>query len=226
MKTAIDYPISIDYGYTGSPYSKAKPHRGRDLLTPNKIPLKIGNQIIALTGNSGSFNGITYGYHLHIQAGTDKAVQNTIDPAPYAFMGGIVVTTGVGKEWGRFIIIRTSSGIYVAYCHLSEIRCKVGDIIEDNNMASIINLEQARILLFSIEGKNGLYHPKNALNGSLDAEINKYLAGKTVDQVIADLWEAKTSKDYRENYQIKANEALRNQGIKPTELKKGIYEVK
>jgi len=225
MKTAIDYPISIDYGYTGSPYSKAKPHRGRDLLTPNKTPLKIGNQIIALTGNSGSFNGITYGYHLHIQAGKDKAVQDTVNPAPYAFMGGTVVTTGIGKEWGKFVTILTAAGIYVAYCHLSEIRCKVGDIIGGEDMATIINKELARILLFSIEGKNGLYDDKNALTGAMDKEIDKYLAGKPLDEVIVELWNNKVSKDYRENYQVKANDALKGQGKKPIELKKGLYEV-
>lgn len=139
MKTAQDYPMSIGYGYTGSPYSKAKPHRGKDLLTPNRTPLMIQGLTIALTGNSGSYNGMTYGYHLHIQAGTDSAVQNTVNPEAYAFQGGVVTSTGTGKEWGKFVILKTISGIYVAYCHLSEIQCKVGDIIGANNMAIITN---------------------------------------------------------------------------------------
>lgn len=88
-----------------------------------------------------------------------------------------------------------------------------------------ITQEQARILLFALQGKNGLYDDKNALSGSMDTEIAKYFKGRELGDVLNELWEDKTSKDFRENYQPKANQALKNQTSKPNKLSPGLYQV-
>ena len=131
-KTAQDYPVTTDYGYTGKPYSKLKPHRGQDRSTPNRTPLIIEGMTCALTGNSGSYNGMTYGFHVHGQAGTDKACQNTVNPTDLWFKGGVVVNVGVGKEWGKFFTVQVGN-LFISYCHLSEVYVKVGDIIQGGN---------------------------------------------------------------------------------------------
>lgn len=135
-QTAQDYLITTKYGYTGPPYSSQHPHPGNDRKMEIGVPVLICKTVIGYSGNTGSFNGIIYQPHLHTQAGSDQACQKTVDPTPYEFKPGTVVATGTGPQWGKFVTIRTQSGTYITYAHLSQITVTVGQIIEGESMAT------------------------------------------------------------------------------------------
>ena len=118
LMSARDYPVWFGYGaFDGTYYTRNASHRGNDRACPEGTPLIIGSTVIGRTGNTGW----TSGAHLHTQAGYDEWCQQTVDPTPYDFQPGTVVHTGNASQWGNYIIIRTDSGIYICYAHLSAI---------------------------------------------------------------------------------------------------------
>lgn len=155
----------------------------------------------------------TYG-HIAVQLSGSRVFEQNIN------IGGVSSKVVAGaRVYASRIGSETESWRHDAHIY------RLKTYTEGSNMPSIINNEQARILLFAIQGKNGLYDPKNALTGALDADIAKYFAGRTLDDVLAELWEDKVSKDYRERYQPSAQQALENQSTVPKVLSKGIYKV-
>jgi hypothetical protein len=126
--TASDYPITFGYldkaVIHGQPYT----HRGVDRKTPVGTPILIDNQLIGYTGNTG----LSTGPHLHIQAGTDPAVQLTIDPKSHEFKTGVVTATRTSDKgaWGKYITIKNDSGVYVTYAHLSEVNVNIGEKVD------------------------------------------------------------------------------------------------
>ena len=123
--TAQDYKVKYGYGLTTNGWSKKYPHRGNDRPAPCGTPVVIGNTRIGLSGVTGK----AFGCHLHTQAGTDIACQNTFDPTPLDFKPGRVVNTGRGVQWGNFVTLRVETR-YITYAHLSRIDVRVGDIIK------------------------------------------------------------------------------------------------
>ena len=62
------------------------------------------------------------------------------------------------------------------------------------------DLNQARALVFAFEGKDGFYGP-NALTGSVDGDLNKYIVGKkTLEQALGDAYDSPTAHDFRERW--------------------------
>lgn len=147
QKTLKDYPVGFGYGETnpikwnsaGQPtlYQYYGPvnqtinfiaisHRGNDRFTPIGIPLaesKTDRLKIGLTGDTGNVSGP----HCHIQASKEVTVQKTINPTKYTFQPGIIVETGFASAWGNYVKVKTDTGVYVVYAHLSKIYGKVGD---------------------------------------------------------------------------------------------------
>lgn len=125
MKPIADYPVTFGYGATSLPYSKAAPHRGNDRAAATGTPVIVGGVQIGLVGATGW----AIGSHLHAQAGTDFFAQQTIDPTGHEFKGGEVVHTGTASQWGNYVIVQNTSGIFVVYAHLSKITTTTGTVL-------------------------------------------------------------------------------------------------
>lgn len=132
------YNITFPYGATSAPYSATHPHRGNDLPL-NYEPVLIKGFQIGISGQTG----LADGPHVHVQAGTDPNAQQTIDSKPYIGQPGTVFKTGTASEWGNFVCVKVGD-VYVYYCHLSQITCNTGDIInkeeEMPNQGDVINV--------------------------------------------------------------------------------------
>lgn len=131
-QTAQEYPITFPYGAITPPYSEDRPHKGNDRKMPTGTPVVIGDTVVGLAGNTG----LSSGSHLHTQAGTDQATSKTVNPTPYEFKPGVVInlrTTDTG-EWGRFVTIRTESGMNITYAHLSKVNVTLGQVIKGDDM--------------------------------------------------------------------------------------------
>lgn len=152
--TAKEYKVKHPYGATYTPWSLFYSHRGNDRPTPSGTPIDIAGVTIGLTGNTGRSTGA----HLHTQAGTDAAVQQTINPTPYEFQEGTVVgtrSTDTG-DWGKYVKIKVGN-IYVVYAHLSEVKVSVGQVIKgEDEMIKDTDNEYGRWnkLGFQIRGRN------------------------------------------------------------------------
>lgn len=148
--TARDYPVWFGYGAVdGYYYTPNRPHRGNDRATPSGTPVVIGGAIIGLTGATGLVSAA----HLHTQAGRDEWCQDTVDPTPYDFMGGTVVHTGNASQWGNYIIIRTTAGIYVCYAHLSAIYARQGQVVNGTNTGGGKTVETIRSMYWRLLGR-------------------------------------------------------------------------
>ena len=123
-------PVSFGYGavdgtYYGPKGSIGKYHRGNDRVAPIGTDVTIAGVLIGRTGRTG----VVSGAHLHTQAGTDIGCQKDINPTPYEFQPGKVVSVGTGSQWGKFVTMNVR-GAYITYCHLNEYFVKVGQVIE------------------------------------------------------------------------------------------------
>lgn len=140
-QTARNYPVTFPYGATDAPYSPEHPHKGNDRKMNIGVPIVIGSTTVGYSGNTG----LSGGPHLHTQAGTDEGCQDTVNPTKYEFLPGTVTAVRTtdpyvpgqkGGEWGKFVTIKTTQGIYVTYAHLSQVNVKVGQVIKgEDNMA-------------------------------------------------------------------------------------------
>jgi hypothetical protein len=134
MATATDYGVTFGYkaqdGYWYGPNGRVgRYHRGNDRPTPTGIPIVIGNVTIGLTGATG----LVSGPHLHTQA-MIPGTNTDVDPAPYEFKYGTVVSAGWHSQFGNYVTMRVS-GIDITYAHLSQINVTVGQEIGVSEMA-------------------------------------------------------------------------------------------
>jgi hypothetical protein len=168
MVTASDYPITFGYLATttinGQPYT----HRGEDRSCPSGTPLVIGGQTVGLTGNTG----MSTGSHLHLQAGTDPATQNTIKPTNYWFQTGTVTAlrTTDTASWGKYITIKTNSGVYTTYAHLSQVNVQVGQKIGGNQLMDT-DVKVAN-QYYTLRGSTGTSAERKAWIGKSYEEFN------------------------------------------------------
>lgn len=165
--TAKDYPISFPYGATSAPYSPSRPHRGNDRAAPQGTPVVIEGVTIGLVGSTGWSTGA----HLHTQAGTDKACQNTFNPSPLEFKAGTVVNAGFGDQWGKFVTIQVGSQ-YITYCHLSEIGVKIGQVIKEANVGKITSAEVGKA--YQLDGRTASAADKllHSSKGTVDSVLS------------------------------------------------------
>lgn len=172
--TARDYRVTFGYGakdgYYYGPNGIVGPyHRGNDRPCPNGTPIVIGTTTIGKTGNTG----LSGGPHLHTQAGTDKACQNTIDPTPYDFKPGTVVATGWGNAWGNYITIQVGTR-YITYAHLSHISVRTGQKVGGTMRPS----KKAVQLAYQLDGRSAssaaqiLHSTKGTVESLLQGLIN------------------------------------------------------
>lgn len=199
-KTAIDYPITWGYLEQGTIKGQTYTHRGLDRAMPIGIPIVIDGVTIGYSGNTG----LSTGPHLHIQAGRDAATQNTINPAPYEFKGGVVTALRRvdEKSWGRYVTIRTDSGVYVTYAHLESVNVTIGQRIEkgEEEVAEIISRSLAQYLGAAYLGYDGLCGRASAFKEPAKSLLIKEYAGKELTQeLIVSLWRSSQARKHREN---------------------------
>jgi hypothetical protein len=112
------------------------------------------------------------GSHLHLQAGTDPATQNTVKPTQYWFQTGVVTAlrTTDTASWGKYITIKTNSGVYTTYAHLSKVNVQVGQKIGGNQLmdtdAKVANQ------YYTLRGNTGTSAERKAWIGKSYEEFN------------------------------------------------------
>lgn len=215
-KTAIDYPVTWGYLEQGTIEGQTYTHRGLDRAMPIGVPIVIDGVTIGYSGNTG----LSKGPHLHTQAGRDAATQNTINPAPYEFKGGVVTALRAvdEKSWGRYVTIRTDSGVYITYAHLESVNVTVGQRIKKGE--EMITKE----LLIWLHGAFFGAHPSKA---DFDNWVGKNELSNLVYQCEVD----QRRKHYYNGIQnmkkenTKLKKQLKNCGNKPKVLPRGDYRV-
>lgn len=176
--TAQDYPISFPYGATSPPYSPTRPHRGNDRACPAGTPIVVVGTQIGLVGSTG----LADGPHLHTQAGTDIACQNTFNPTPLEFKPGRVVNTGVGSQWGNFVTVQVGNQ-YITYCHLQRIDVSVGQELNED-MRTKVTTAVNRIIHTEMEGWP--YQETHA--GKFDKQLEAAWNGRDLEEMIWSKW--------------------------------------
>lgn len=133
--SAANYTVNFGYkaqdGYYYGPSGiVGKYHRGNDRPCPTGTPIIISGVTIGLTGATG----LASGPHLHTQACTAGSnYANDLDPGPYEFKNGTVISAGWHSQFGNHIVIRVG-GVDITYAHLSKINVQVGQVIGDTLM--------------------------------------------------------------------------------------------
>lgn len=190
--SASDFPVTLKYGATSSPYDASHPHRGRDYGCPSGTPVVVDGVEIGLSGATGYVQGA----HLHVQEWHGDYA-NTREPNN-AFKGGTVTnvdlngTQGDGS-FGKFITIQTADGWNDTYAHLSQINVHVGQEI---GMADIIDANASKQLQFSVLGRNGLAGRPYALDGSTGTP---WVGGELTLKFLDDIFNSPEARQYRDS---------------------------
>lgn len=129
MAGAIDYPITLGFGATSSPYSSASPHHGIDYATPMNTPVIVSGKTIGWTGETG----YAFGPHLHVDKNPNyPAAKGYQNPSGWSNITGIVTFVGAAGTAGNMIVIKGDA--YYRFLHLNSYNVKVGDKIGEYPM--------------------------------------------------------------------------------------------
>lgn len=133
MTLASDYPITFKFGATTAPYSASRPHTGEDRAMPVGTHINVGDTVVGLSGGlkGAPGSGTSTGPHLHVQKYKDEiflhphgtGLGNSI-PFPAR-----VIETGTKSDLGNYVRVLDANGFRWSYFHLSQIKVKVGHII-------------------------------------------------------------------------------------------------
>lgn len=238
--TALDYSVNFPYGATSPPYGTvAFPfHKGNDRPCPTGTPIVINGTTVALTGNTGMASGP----HLHIQEWQGNTA-NVRKPQNEFKPGAVIqVDSTGGTTFGKYITIKNADGWNDSYCHLSQINVKVGDRIGEDmpTRQDIQSLWEMILERYPTEEEFSFWTTKTTsqlvdalLNGAdrknkRKSDVNwAYKLGwnRNPEQKEYDFWTFRNISTLMDAIYKDPTSAV-NQGVKPTELKKGIYEVK
>lgn len=118
--TADQYPVTLGYKATTSPYSASNPHKGIDYGAPSGTPVVVSGVNIGLVGSTG----YSTGPHLHV----DKN-NGALNPSDWTKIQGKVTFAGLNGTAGNQVSIQATNGALYRFLHLSKINVAVGATI-------------------------------------------------------------------------------------------------
>lgn len=132
MRDLSTFPVSLKYGATTKPYSRANPHRGLDIAAPLGTPIRVNGVVIGLVGSTG----FSTGNHTHVQKVSKNYVVNPGSvsdvvnlPTPCHV---IEINTNPTNRNGMFVRIKDGKGNVFTYMHLSKISVAEGRLYKDD----------------------------------------------------------------------------------------------
>lgn len=177
----------------------------------------------AFHAGTGQMNQRSIGIE-HSAAPGRNATQATIDTSAQ-LVADICKRRNIPCD--RSHIIKHSEVIATQCCGtipIDEIVSKANAILKGEDMPTKVTLESGRKLLFD-QGYNGLFDKKNALKGDCDDLIKQYFTGRDLEEVLWSTYNDPMAVKYREDYQPKADAALKAGTTTPVTLAPGIYKV-
>lgn len=204
------YPITLGYKATYMPYygpggSLYPGHHGIDYGTPTGVSVTIKGKTIAKTGATG----LVSGPHVHIDKSTTGS-RNYADyrnPSDWDQIEGIVTFAGNAGTAGNMIIIKSKSGYFYRFLHLSKILVKVGDKIGANMTQEEVGLA------YKLDGRKATANDKKF--HSSKGTPKSLLLGLIRDSAKAG--NAKKISDLKKSL-AKVQTALKNEKAKPPEV--------
>lgn len=147
--------ISLDFGATTSPYSKANPHHGIDYVERRGTLVPVSGVNIGRVGATGE----AFGSHLHVDKNKKLWVTSGyVDPSDWKTITGTVVFAGDAGTAGLCVVIQATNGYFYRFLHLSAILVVVGQKITKEVIMKT-NREEA-IYLYRVS--MGIWSPTEA----------------------------------------------------------------
>lgn len=201
---AQDYPITLRFGDTRSPYSGTKPHHGIDYAAPEGTPVVVAGVEIGLVGSTG----YSTGPHLHV----DKNNGSYIDPSDWvSIASGTVTFADENGTAGKQVSI-SANGCTYRFLHLSKINVTEGEVIGD--MITKEDVGPVRIVMSEVEGWNG----EEIHSGKHDETIMGAWVGKKWTDFLWHCWSVQST--HRHHLSSQVDQLSKANTIKDNEIKR------
>lgn len=147
---------------------------------------------------------------LSVDALSDQLAASRDPRIKYIIANNQIMVPSQGWNWQQY----DGTDPHTSHVHLSVVptlcdQTKAWDLKEED-MPEPISLEGARLLAFTFRGYNGITQDKNALNGSIDADLNVNHVGKPLTVAyLRSLFNSTDSQESRETLSGLNNEALK-----------------
>ncbi len=173
MATAKDYPVTLAYRATSSPYGTAlRPyHKGIDYGCPAGTPVVVNGVTIGLSGATGFVTGA----HLHVGRFVNGA--DTNPAGGFKFDNAVVTEIGYDANNGNFVRLQADGASWV-YCHLNSTSVIKGQVLKGVDMSDIADhdfVARATVLTMGVQPETNQAFMNNI--GLPKSEVLKNIEG-------------------------------------------------